>query len=252
VAFGWGRDGDGHDKGARGLWLKGKPNASNLGKLSKGGFPKEPNVLYKLTDPANGSGIDAIWRADPETNSGKKFAIVEAKASKDEDGPKFMRKPGSRRKPVITSKLGVNGIGDVSELLEPIEPPAASVLQHSGKRSAVPQTTTVSAGKEKIIVQMSTQWIRKNIPPAVKGLQLQEMVMRSYSRHLFFSPIYHLSLSPKEHGEALLTQSDESTHRIHKAFHYNELEVSTAVNKKKRLLQRRHGKTKNLELESLL
>lgn len=96
--FGWGKDWDGHDKGAEGVWLEGTPSASKLGKLSKGGFPKESNVLYKLTDPANGSGIDAVWKADPSTNSGKKFAIVEAKASKDEDGRKFMRKPENRRK----------------------------------------------------------------------------------------------------------------------------------------------------------
>ena len=43
--FGWGKDWDGHDKGAEGQWLEGKPSASKMGKLSKGGSPKSPHVL---------------------------------------------------------------------------------------------------------------------------------------------------------------------------------------------------------------
>lgn len=100
---------------------EGKPSATKLGKLSKGGQPKTPHVLYKLTDGANGTGIDAIWRADPSQNDNKLFAIVEAKASKNEDAPKFLRKPNTTRKPSITSKLGTSGITDASELLEPRE-----------------------------------------------------------------------------------------------------------------------------------
>jgi hypothetical protein len=37
-------------------------------------------VLYKLTDGANGTGIDSVWRAEGH-NDGKPYAIVEAKAS---------------------------------------------------------------------------------------------------------------------------------------------------------------------------
>ncbi|SEE63491.1 hypothetical protein SAMN04490194_3189 [Pseudomonas migulae] len=57
VEFGWGKDWDGHDKGADGKWLEGVPSASKTGKLSKGGSPKARHVLYKLTDGANGTGI---------------------------------------------------------------------------------------------------------------------------------------------------------------------------------------------------
>ncbi|WKW33809.1 hypothetical protein KIH13_08690 [Pseudomonas viridiflava] len=92
VEFGWGKDWDGK-------WLEGLPSGSKMGKLSAGGSPKAKHVLYKLTDGANGTGIDAVWRADPANNGGKKFAIVEAKASKDEDAPKFMRKLNNTRKP---------------------------------------------------------------------------------------------------------------------------------------------------------
>lgn len=79
------------------------------------------SILYKLSDPANGTGIDAVWRADPATNAGRKFAIVEAKASKNEDAPKFLRRPNNTRKPSINSKLGVSGEPQLSDLLEPIE-----------------------------------------------------------------------------------------------------------------------------------
>lgn len=77
-----------------------------MGKISKGGFPKADGVLYKLTDPANGTGIDAIWCANPENNANKQFAIVEAKASRDEDGPKFARTHPAKRNPSVVSKLG--------------------------------------------------------------------------------------------------------------------------------------------------
>ncbi|OZZ70897.1 hypothetical protein CDA36_06580, partial [Klebsiella pneumoniae] len=63
--FGWGKDWDGHDKGSDGNWLEGVPSASKMGKLSAGGSPKAKHVLYKLTDGANGTGIDAVWRANP-------------------------------------------------------------------------------------------------------------------------------------------------------------------------------------------
>ena len=121
VEFGWGKDWDGHDKGADGKWLEGVPSGSKMGKLSAGGSPKAKHVLYKLTDGANGTGIDAVWRANPANNGGKKFAIVEAKASRDEDAPKFMRKINNTRKPGISSKLGVSGVTEPSELIEPIE-----------------------------------------------------------------------------------------------------------------------------------
>nr|WP_241007160.1 hypothetical protein [Pseudomonas viridiflava] len=143
VEFGWGKDWDGHDKGSDGKWLEGLPSGSKMGKLSKGGSPKARHVLYKLTDGANGTGIDAVWRADPATNYGKNFAIVEAKASRDEDGPKFMRKVNNTRQPGVASKLGVSGATDPSELLEPLEleqeaPPAKKSGKFSRSKSSPP------------------------------------------------------------------------------------------------------------------
>ncbi|MEE4669257.1 hypothetical protein V2L05_08520, partial [Pseudomonas alliivorans] len=208
VEFGWGKDWDGHDKGADGKWLEGVPSASKMGKLSAGGSPKAKHVLYKLTDGANGTGIDAVWRADPANNGGEKFAIVEAKASKDEDAPKFMRKLNNTRKPGGASKLGVSGLGDPSDLIEPVENDdtkgqnKASV--RTGKKQPAAKRSEQPTGlKTKVILeQMSKQWIFKNIRNAVPGPALAVQVRSSYSRHLFYTPLYHPSLSPKGHASA--------------------------------------------------
>ena len=120
---GWGK----HDDGGTGKWTKGNPDKDTPGKLSKKG------KLYQLADGANGTGIDSVWHASGN-NQGKPYAIVEAKASRLEDAPKFHRKKDW--KPKINSKLGDNRrsmkekikskladdiIKDPSELLEPLE-----------------------------------------------------------------------------------------------------------------------------------
>ncbi|VVO94800.1 hypothetical protein [Pseudomonas fluorescens] len=263
VEFGWGKDWDGHDKGADGKWLEGKPSASKLGKLSKGGSPKSHNILYKLSDPANGTGIDAVWRADPATNAGRKFAIVEAKASKNEDAPKFLRRPNNTRKPSINSKLGVSGEPQLSDLLEPIEEvkdgngstgkaTGKNRTKVSGKKSSdnasVKAAKPSKARKNDLMIQMSKEWISKNLRDAV-GVTMTREILNSYSRHLFFSPLYHLSGSPEEHAVALLSGSPESSHAKHAAFHYGEDEVKQAVNRRKKSLAKKHGALDSLRLE---
>ncbi|WP_081031653.1 hypothetical protein [Pseudomonas syringae group genomosp. 3] len=255
VEFGWGKDWDGHDKGADGKWLEGMPSASKMGKLSAGGSPKAKHVLYKLTDGANGTGIDAIWRADPANNGGKKFAIVEAKASRDEDAPKFMRKINNTRKPGIGSKLGISGLTDPSDLIEPVENEDVKGQKKASVRSGKKQSTTKrseqpTGPKTKVIlVQMSKQWIFKNIRIAVLGPALVAQVRSSYSRHLFYTPLYHPSLSSKEHASARLNNSADETHKNHKAFHYGEEEVKDFVNKRKRSLAQKHGNLETLTIE---
>ncbi|KKI26952.1 hypothetical protein I4I80_25370 [Pseudomonas syringae pv. tomato] len=257
VEFGWGKDWDGHDKGADGKWLEGLPSASKMGKLSAGGSPKARHVLYKLTDGANGTGIDAIWRANPANNGGEKFAIVEAKASKDEDAPKFMRKLNNTRKPGVASKLGASGLGDPSDLIEPIDSPE---IKTSGKKekkintgkskvSATKSEASSSRKKKNIVVQMSVEWIRQNLEKAGLGYSLQLQIAGSYSRHLFYTPLYHASLSPKEHASARLNNTHESTHRNHQAFHYGEKEVRGFVNKRKKSLTKKYGALDSLKLE---
>lgn len=264
VEFKWGVDWEGHDKGSDGKWLEGKPGATKFGKLSQGGSPKNSNVLYKLSDPANGTGIDAVWRADPATNGGKKFAIVEAKASKDEDAPKFLRKINNTRKPSINSKLGVSGEPKLSELLEPVDdaqgdgsaPDKAngkSASKVSGKKSTGKASTKPAkpskAKKNDLMVQMSKEWISLNLSKSV-GDTMRRQVLDSFSRHLFFSPLYHLSGSPEEHAAALLSGSPEASHAKHTAFHYGEDEVKKAVNNRKKSLAKKHGALDSLRLEA--
>lgn len=255
--FGWGKDWDGHDSGADGQWLQGKPSATKMGKLSRGGNPKTPHVLYKLTDGANGTGIDAVWRADPATNNGKLFAIVEAKASKNEDAPKFMRKPNNRRKPGISTRLGAVGVAGPSELLEPVEEGNAyknAGIQKikTGKKTPSPKKALPAfprKGEKEILVQLSKEWIYINLKRSVP-LRLLDFVRSSYSRHLFYSPLYHPSLSPKAHAQARLKNTDSQVHSEHAAFHYEENEVRDFVNQRKKALASKYGHLNSLEFES--
>ncbi len=267
--FGWAPGWQQHDDGHTGGW-KVKPSAEQPGKLSSGGKPKVRHALYKLTDGANGTGIDAVWHTTGK-NGGKKYAIVEAKASRDEDGPKFMRKPGNTRKPAMQGKLGVSGAVD---LLEPLDDGAGAKPQTgkagggkpggakpsgAGTLTTKPKVTApagASAGKASPtqlkghqaggpMVQMSHVWILANLESAVGHLSLADSIRENgYARHLFFSPLYHPSAAA--HAEAIVKRSDESEHRKHDAIHYDESEVKRAVNKRKAALRRRHGNHPNL------
>ncbi|WP_240996502.1 hypothetical protein [Pseudomonas viridiflava] len=255
VEFGWGKDWDGHDKGSDGKWLEGLPSGSKLGKLSAGGSPKAKHVLYKLTDGANGTGIDAVWRADPANNGGKKFAIVEAKASRDEDAPKFMRKINNTRKPGVGSKLGVSGLPDPSDLIEPVENDDVKGQNKASVRTGKKQPTTTKAKQtttpktKELLVQMSEEWIDKNIKKTVRAA-LAIQIASSYSRHLFYSPLYHPSLSPKEHASARINGAGENAHQNHKALHYKDAEIKAFVNKRKKSLARKYGKIETLTIEA--
>nr|WP_240332632.1 hypothetical protein [Pseudomonas viridiflava] len=255
VEFGWGKDWDGHDKGSDGKWLEGLPSGSKMGKLSAGGSPKAKHVLYKLTDGANGTGIDAIWRANPSNNEGKKFAIVEAKASRDEDAPKFMRKINNTRKPGVGSKLGVSGLPDPSDLIEPVENDDVKGQNKASVRTGKKQPTTTKAKQtttpktKELLVQMSEEWIDKNIKKTVRAA-LAIQIASSYSRHLFYSPLYHPSLSPKEHASARINGAGENAHQNHKAFHYKDAEIKAFVNKRKKSLARKYGKIETLTIEA--
>ncbi|WP_369987364.1 hypothetical protein [Pseudomonas xanthosomatis] len=270
--FGWGMDWDGHDKGVDGTWLEGTPSAAKAGKLSHGGNPKKQNVLYKLTDGANGTGIDSIWCTTGQFNEGERFAIVEAKASRDEDAPKFHRVLGSNKKPSINSKLGTAGAIDLIEPLPEESNNSSSGKKAAGPRDAHAKSPPVEKPKKEektqekgrgILVQMSKEWIDSNVRQAL-GTGLGSKILASYSRHLFFSPVYHNSGSPKEHALAALEakgvkiQSEDSEnagevrlHEKHDAFHYGEAEVRAAVNKRKALLVKKYGKMDTLKTEGV-
>lgn len=259
--FKWGEDWQGHDDGSVGKWTQGTPSKTKLGKLSKGGSPKAAHVLYKLSDGANGTGIDAVWRADGH-NQGKPYAIVEAKASKNEDAPKFLRKPNNTRKPGIASTLGVNVITDPSELLEPMEDadgrsgkPAATGKpggKPKGRASQKPKPRRETKPRRdgtKVRVQMSHDWIDVNLDKAVADGIASDIRRVGYSRHLFYSPRYHPSGSPTAHMDARQQNLPPSAHADHKAFHYAESRVRSAVNARKASLRKKHGNLPSLKEE---
>lgn len=196
------------------------------------------------------------------------------KATRDEDAPKFMRKINNTRKPSITSTLGVNGITDPSELIEPLEDEGQNSTPNptkkkgggkagGGKRGApsptgsLPQSSPVasssnvsqSGAKKTILVQMSREWIEANLAKSV-GDVLARSILVNYSRHLFFCPAYHPSGSPGAHMQAKLKNLPADQHAKHDALHYDEAEVRAAVNKRKESLRKKHGVLTSLKVES--
>ncbi|OCL19162.1 hypothetical protein [Gilliamella sp. wkB171] len=73
--LGWGKgQWEGHDKAKQGTW-KQSPSSLHLGKLN------DAKKLNHNSAIGNDTGIDGLWRADPLTNQGKKYAVIEAKAT---------------------------------------------------------------------------------------------------------------------------------------------------------------------------
>jgi len=180
------------------------------GKLSRGGSPKDHQKLFKLTDPSFGTGIDAVWCAHGcEHNDGKPFAIIDAKASVSGKKPKYMSKPGNTR------KLGIS-----------------SLLEGSG------------SGHNRL-VQMSHEWIEKNIDRAVPPNIARKITMKlpngtwPYDRHVLYTPPYSDSLLV--HLGATFENGAAELHDEHAAIHYSAGDVRVAVNKAK-LRERKTGK----------
>jgi hypothetical protein len=208
--LGWGKGWEAHDDGGAGMWNSGNPSAIIPGKLSRGGSPKDHHKLFKLTDPSFGTGIDAVWCAEGcANNDGKPFAIVDAKASASGKKPKYMSKPGNTRKPGISSLLEGSG---------------------SGRNR---------------VVQMSHEWIDKNIDRAVSRDLARKIRskspdgMRAYSRHILYTPPYSDSLLT--HLGATFENGTAELHDEHTATHYSAGDVKIAVNRAK-LRERKTGK----------
>lgn len=208
----WGSGWEAHDMGGEGIWNGGNPSAVIPGKLSRGGSPKDIHKLFKLTDPSFGTGIDAVWCANGcGNNDGKPFAIVDAKASvsSKKKKPKYMDKPGNTRKPGISSLLEGSGSG------------------HNR------------------MVQMSHEWIAKNIKKAVP-MRIYNEIRRvpsgggyNYERHILYVPPYVPSLL--EHLSAALEGEAPEDHVEHLAIHYSGLSVKSLVNRAKQR-ERKTGK----------
>lgn len=207
--LGWGTGWEAHDLGGAGQWNGAKPSALVAGKLSRGGSPKDHQRLFKLTDPSFGTGIDAVWCANGcAHNDGKPFAIIDAKASVSGKKPKYMSKPGNTRKPGISS-----------------------LLEGSGR------------GRSRI-VQMSHEWIYKNMYRAVPPDMARKILKKSpdgawpYARHILYTPPYSDSLLT--HLGATFEDGAAELHDEHTTIHYPDGNVKIAVNKAK-LRERKTG-----------
>ncbi|MBC7992024.1 MAG: hypothetical protein H7Z15_02110 [Rhizobacter sp.] len=270
-AFGWGKDWSAHDAGGKGRWNEGTPGKTKQGKLSAGGKPKEPHVLYKLADGANGTGIDAVWRAN-RNNGGKPYAIVEAKASRNEDAPKFNRKPKTPAGMLGVVVKGEIPITDLVQVIEPLEDEGgANDKKPGGKpdgkpgsgstgrkpQRAKPVNDSGNAGKNDALpvamVQMSHEWIAANSGKAISQADVlkdfKRLLKGAYSRHLFYAPRYHPSGSPDTHFTAKQNGQPDAEHAMHDAFHYDDRKVKEAVNKRKAALRKKHGNLPSLKEE---
>ena len=255
--LGWGNRWQGHDKGAAGKWAGEAPSKNTEGKLSN------RTHLFRLGLETNGQGIDAVWRAN-SNNGGKPYAIVEAKSEVDllKQMPGYLKKdPKSKRQPSITGKLGVNGIPKAVELLEPhADSSEGSISSTSVKKgtkkgggNTIKSTQPSSTKKPEIIVQMSHEWIQKNLVGSVGALMDRVIQGSGYRRHLFYVAMW--TGSAQEHAKAVLnnTMADSSTHSNHdlpSAVHYQDVKVKEAVNQRKATLRKKYGNLPSLQAEA--
>jgi hypothetical protein len=240
--LGWGSGWEAHDQGLMGRWSR-EPGAEVPGKLNDQG---KLNKLFDLRP--RGHGIDGVWRANPATNEGKPFAIVEAKSSKVD---KPMADPEAKRG--MAPKLGLaSRIKDAvrpsaDELIEPPTVPAASATSAGsgkptgGRRPPGKQTpspadrvgnATPDGRSGRVVVQMSDDWIRQNLTSAVGAVLTREIQSSGYARHILYVPFY---LPTAVAHEAALIQGDEHGHHDHNlppTHHYREEEVAAAVKRK--------------------
>lgn len=257
--FKWGEDWSKHDDGINGKWTKGLPDELISGKLNN---RKRKQSLLSIVD-VNGKGIDSVWRVSESNihNNSKKYAVVEAKSAKKVTQPK------SSNKPSVVSKLGVN-----TSLTDLLDPPiednrSKSSVVKKGEKAGKSKKTNKITNKETqnkgtggtVIVQMSREWIEQNLLSAVGDPNLKRSILLSYSRHLFYTPLYLESMI--QHEEALLSISDQgwplklpdsslhTNHTIPTQYRHDENEVRNAVNTKKERLRVKFGNLKSLDKE---
>lgn len=267
--YGWGKSWNSHDRGIDGAW-KAKPGKDIAGKLNEG---TKLNPL--LAVKAHGIGIDGVWRVDHGDlhNGGKPYAVVESKASASRKAPaNHLKKPSiigklstnARRLKKAAAKAAEAALPKIEDLLDPAEIDAGigTSQRSSGRKTGgtsrnqsnarKPQSSPVEPAKKvvadilpegaKVIVQMSQDWIEKNIGMAVKDPEVlrdfRRFGLRVYSRHLFYTPFYlptaaqHLLALQAEAGSAGAAHSNHDMHSLPPTHCHNESEVKAAVNSK--------------------
>lgn len=299
--LGWGKSWKGHDLGPNGNWGKTNPSNTVAGKLSNS------HKLFLLkTGKSNGQGLDAVWKVSSNAqNGGKPFAIVEAKSHLPiTKKPHGYFKGKNPNKPSMAGRLDVNGMEAVKRelktlgalLLDGEKSGTADAKSYAndggsgkpggggaGKPGGKPNTTgsgKPSTGnsanppgrqnKTQLIVQMSEEWISKNIKKAVNSM-ISDLILldgrRSYSRYIVYSPLYSDgSIEPLKatklpaaikdaitHAKVLMAgeAENEQLHREHEAVLYNEAEVKNIVNKIKAKLRSKYAHVPNVAIEML-
>ncbi|MGV8916747.1 MAG: hypothetical protein ACOH2R_02925 [Pseudomonas sp.] len=177
---GWGEEQARHDHSQK-----------NLAKLNDG------HQLVQLWPCIpRGRGIDAVWK----TNSGKPYAIIEAKASFN---------PAK----TLGQLLGEAGDKNAND--------AGESLSDSGKGGGLGRKKAKAKQERRQrngrVTQMSTAWIEKRLTNAVRSRTQGEIIInQGYSRHVLLFSVPHAAA----HAEALLTHSagkwvDSSMHAEH-------------------------------------
>ncbi|PIT21062.1 hypothetical protein BGI36_07175 [Snodgrassella communis] len=203
--LGWGKEHwDGHDKGTQGIWTQ-QPSSLHLGKLNDG------KKLNKNSPISNDIGIDGLWRADPKNNCGKKYAIIEVKAT-----------TGVAR---VTNKYVASKLGVLSE-------------KHKGKPVIQMDHYWIGTRIKKLI---------KKLPDSVQdgfiGIHDPEHFSKLYTRHII---VVSLLVEPGlSHIDALLddkkSDAADPDHAIHNGIVVHKYGESTIDN----IIQEKHRRLKN-------
>ena len=205
----WGKDQwDGHDKAQQGTWKK-LPSASNLGKLNNNKKLKRNSTIN------NERGIDGFWRAKLSTNRGKKYAVVEAKA---------------------TTGVGINSTNFIASKL--------NVLSGKYKNEPIVQM-------DHYWISMRIRQLLVSLDDGTKydfgRIMRIDDYHKIYTRHII---IVSLLVNPGlEHIEALLNNGSNSgaDHSKHSGFlihKYGEKNINLIISEKKLSLENKNNTNK--------
>jgi hypothetical protein len=209
--LGWGKEHwDGHDKGTQGIWTQ-QPSSLHLGKLNDG------KKLNKNSPIGNDTGIDGLWRADPKNNCGKKYAIIEAKAT-----------TGVAR---ATNKYVASKLGVLSE-------------KHKGKPVIQMDHYWIGTRIKKMFKSLP-----KEVAKTFKNIKNPENFSKFYSRHII---VVSLLVEPGlSHIDALLddkkSDAADPDHAIHSGIvihKYGESTIDNIIQEKHRRLKSKANKKK--------
>lgn len=202
----------------KGNWIR--HDEHNNGKWKAGADARKLNdrgKLKKLQPIGNDAGIDGFWKANPATNGGKPYAVVEAKAS-------------------------MSHMGQQSNLAKMMGVLAA---KENGKHVVQMDHAWITQRLEKLMGEMPAG-IKADFGKKTKNWKTL------YRRHVIFTTLQVPETDGWKHAEALLDGHSESKHRSHQPTKHinNEREIYALIRTARNNAEaeeRRHkakGKTK--------